>query len=303
MPALTGAGREVLAAYETALRAETDMRPSTLRNYLSDLRQFAAWCEAGWAVDDGEDGAFAPTAVTTPLLTRYRTYLQRTLRLRPASVNRALVSLKRYFAWASNAGVIQRNPATVVKLVTSEKPAPRQLTDREEDALVAAATAAGSPRDRTIIIMMLHTGLRASEVCGLRRVDVTLQSRSGVVAVIGKRNKYRDVPLNATARQTLREYLGTLPRDESPLFPSEKTGGGLTERALGYIVRRYATLARVTDLSPHDLRHRFGYRMAESVPLHRLAQIMGHDSLDTTMTYVQATKSDLQREVEKIAWA
>ena len=226
MPALTGAGREVLAAYETALRAETDMRPSTLRNYLSDLRQFAAWCEAGWAVDDGEDGAFAPTAVTTPLLTRYRTYLQRTLRLRPASVNRALVSLKRYFAWASNAGVIQRNPATVVKLVTSEKPAPRQLTDREEDALVAAATAAGSPRDRTIIIMMLHTGLRASEVCGLRRVDVTLQSRSGVVAVIGKRNKYRDVPLNATARQTLREYLGTLPRDESPLFPSEKTGGG-----------------------------------------------------------------------------
>ncbi len=56
-------------------------------------------------------------------------------------------------------------------------------------------------------------------------------------------------------------------------------------------------------MSPHDLRHRFGYRMAESVPLHRMAQIMGHDSLDTTMIYVRATAGDLQREVEEIAWA
>jgi site-specific recombinase XerD len=49
-------------------------------------------------------------------------------------------------------------------------------------------------------------------------------------------------------------------------------------------------------------RHRFGYRMAESVPLHRLAQIMGHDSLDTTKLYIQGTKHDLQQAVETIAW-
>ncbi len=61
--------------------------------------------------------------------------------------------------------------------------------------------------------------------------------------------------------------------------------------------------ARLADVSPHDLRHRFGYRMAESVPLHRMAQIMGYDSLDTTMIYVRATAGDLQREVEEIAWA
>jgi integrase/recombinase XerC len=77
----------------------------------------------------------------------------------------------------------------------------------------------------------------------------------------------------------------------------------LTERALGYLITKYAELAKVADVSPHDLRHRFGYRMAAMVPLHRLAQIMGHDSLDTTMIYVQGTKQDLQQEVEKIAWA
>ncbi len=63
-----------------------------------------------------------------------------------------------------------------------------------------------------------------------------------------------------------------------------------------------AVRAGVMDVSPHDLRHRFGYRMAERVPLHRLAQIMGHDSLDTTLLYIRGTKRDLQREVEKIAW-
>jgi integrase/recombinase XerD len=71
---------------------------------------------------------------------------------------------------------------------------------------------------------------------------------------------------------------------------------------LGHLVTKYATQAQVADLSPHDLRHRFGYRMAEVVPLHRLAQIMGHDSPDTTMLYIRGTKQDLQQDVEKIAW-
>ena len=77
----------------------------------------------------------------------------------------------------------------------------------------------------------------------------------------------------------------------------------MSERALGYIITKYVQAATLTHVSPHDLRHRFGYRMAEAIPLHRLAQIMGHDSLDTTMIYVRGTRSDLQKEVEKISWA
>lgn len=129
-----------------------------------------------------------------------------------------------------------------------------------------------------------------------------LGKRSGFLEIIGKRNKYREVPLNATARKVLEEYLPTLPPDTVFLFPSGKTKDALSERALGYIVKKYARMAKLTDVSPHDLRHRFGYRMAESVPLHRLAQIMGHDSLDTTKLYVQGTKHDLQQAVETIAW-
>jgi integrase/recombinase XerC len=212
------------------------------------------------------------------------------------------MSLKRYFAWTRKTQLIQADPASPIKFVPKEATPPRHLSDEEEEALVAAVNAIGTLRDQTIITLLLHTGLRAQELCSLTRQQVSLSKRNGTLRILGKRKKVREVPLNATARLALNQYLETLPPEGQYLFPSEKTHGGLTGRALGHLVTKYAIQAQVVDLSPHDLRHRFGYRMAEVVPLHRLAQIMGHDSLDTTMLYVRGTKQDLQQDVEKIAW-
>ena len=108
--------------------------------------------------------------------------------------------------------------------------------------------------------------------------------------------------LNSTARTALVAYLAMHPGAVSVLFTSGKTGQALTERALGYVIAKYARQARLSNVSPHDLQHRFGYRMAKLVPLHRLAQIMGHDSPDTTLLYVRGTSQDLQQAVETIAW-
>jgi|GraSoiStandDraft_17_1057272.scaffolds.fasta_scaffold56518_2 integrase/recombinase XerC len=304
-PALSSSGEQVLEQYERMLRTEEDLSPVTIRNYLSDLRQFAAWCESVWKQGREEEPAFAPEVISTPTLTDYRTYLQQILHLKPNSVNRSLISLKRYFAWLMSTGQIKHDPAKVVKLVGEELSLPRHLDDQEEQALVAAVTETGSVRDRAIIVLMLHTGLRARELCTLSRAQVRLGKRSGTITVLGKRNKYREVPLNATVRAALEAYDTSLKKpssDPTPLFLSEKKHARLTERGLGYIVKKYAERAHVRDVSPHDLRHRFGYRMAISVPLHRLAQLMGHDSLDTTMLYTQGTKSDLQQAVEQIAW-
>jgi integrase/recombinase XerD len=217
--------------------------------------------------------------------------------------NEVIARVLRYCAWAVEAGCIPRDPSKPAKLVAQEPRPPRHLTDKQEEALIAAVSGSGNRRDRTMLILMLHTGLRAREVCTLKREHVQLGKRSGTLKIWGKRNKYREVPLNATTRAALAEYLPTLPEAQAYLFPSGKTGQALTERALGQLVKRYARKAKLPDVHPHDLRHRFGYRMAESVPLHRLAQIMGHDSLDTTRIYTQGTRSDLQKEVEKIAWA
>jgi integrase/recombinase XerD len=283
-----------LHPFEQFLRAQ-DLSASSLRGYLGDMAKFVQWYE-GWT---GEP--FDPTAMTTPAITRYRAHLQEQ-RLKPASINRYLVSIKKFCAWCVENDLLQRDPARSIKLVPETKPAPRKLTDREEHALMVAVEKYGTARDRAILIILLHTGVRAMELCNLQRADVTILGRAGSLAVRGgKRNKFRTVPLNPTARKALAQYLET----ENPslwVFPSEKTGDRLSERALRFLVAKYAHLAKVPDVSPHDLRHRFGYRMAEKTPLHRLAQLMGHDSLDTTLIYVSATEKDLQAEVDKIAW-
>ena len=302
IPTLSQSGQQALGQYESYLRLVADVRPVTIRNYLSDLRLFAAWYEQTNSQGQEISQPFVPSAISTPTITRYRSYLQSVLELKPASVNRQLVTLKCYFAWVVSTGLIHTNPAAVVKLISFVESPPRHITDSEEGALVAAVTKDGSLRDRTLIVLMLHTGLRASEVCTLKPEHVHWGKRSGTVQVHGKGNKYREVPLNATARAVLVEYIKTFPAHANCLFPSEKTGLALTERALGYLVKKYAQRALLIDISPHDLRHRFGYRMAEVVPLHRLAQIMGHDSLDTTMIYIRGTQGDIQREIEKIAW-
>jgi len=217
-------------------------------------------------------------------------------------VNRALISFKRYFAWAMQNHRMTYDPSATVKLVGQEETPPRHLDDEEEQALVAAVTKTGTLRDRVLIVLLLHTGLRAQEICQLRQDQVKLGKRSGFLEVIGKRNKYREVPLNTTARKVLEEYLSSIHTESIFLFPSGETKKALSERALGYIVKKYACGAKLSDVSPHDLRHRFGYRMAESVPLHRLAQIMGHDSLDTTKLSIQSTKHDVQQAIDTIAW-
>ncbi len=302
IPTVSPTSQHLLTTYTNHLQEHQDLAPASRRNYVSDLRQFLAWCETTWATSHEVPSSFAPQQVTTATLTRYRDYLQADQKLRPTTVNRTLTSLKRFFAWAVQQQLIRSDPTPAVKWVPEEVRAPQQLTDQQEDDLIAAVTAGGNLRDRTIITLMLHTGLRAGEVCALRREHLVLQKRSGSVQVRGKRNKTREVPLNATARTILGEYLRSLPAESVYLFPSERTGTALTERALGHLIAKYAQQAQVPGVSPHTLRHRFGYRMAGVVPLHRLAQIMGHDSLDTTMLYISATQADLQQAVEQIAW-
>ena len=231
-PPLSSSGEAALAQYREVLWEHEDLTSASRRNYLSDLRHFAAWYEAQFARWTDEtfspQTAFAPQAITTPALTRYRTSLQKDLHQKPNSVNRALISLKRYCGWAMQKQLISYDPSAPVKLVGEEEHAPRHLEDEEEQALVAAVTNEGTLRDRVLIVLLLHTGLRAREICQLRRDQVKQGKRSGTLEVVGKRNKYREVPLNVTARKVLEEYLSTLPSESISLFPSSKTKEALS---------------------------------------------------------------------------
>src|SRR5690349_3016032 len=95
-PLLSEDGQYALDQYRQALQQFEDISPVTTPNYLSDLRQFIAWCEDGWR-ERKEGRNFTPKAVVPLLLIRYREYLQISLGLKPSTVNRTLMSLKRYF--------------------------------------------------------------------------------------------------------------------------------------------------------------------------------------------------------------
>jgi integrase/recombinase XerD len=173
-PPLSRSGQEALALYEHWLREREDLTQTSIRNYLSDLRHFIAWFETEREANAHGDATFTLQAIATPTLTRYRGYLQTVQRQKPASVNRSLISLKRYFGWAVQQHLAPYDPSAAVKLVGQEDVAPRHLDDQEEQALVAAVTIAGNLRDRVLVILLLHTGLRAREICRLRCDQVKL---------------------------------------------------------------------------------------------------------------------------------
>ncbi len=187
-PPLSCSGQEALVLYEHWMHGREDLTQASIRNYLSDLCHFIAWFETEREANVHNDATFTPQAITTPALTRYRRYLQTIQRQKPASVNRSLISLKRYFGWVTQHHIITYDPSVAAKLVGQEDMAPRHLDDQEEQALVAAVTKAGNLRDRVLIVLLLHTGLRAREVCRLRCDQMKLGKRSGFLEIIGKRD-------------------------------------------------------------------------------------------------------------------
>ena len=300
---LTEIGQQSLASYEVYLRTQLDLSAATIRNYLDDLALFATWCEDTWSAGVEESAPFTAANLVTPTIIQYRGYLQHDRKLKPSTINRRLISIRRFLDWALDSDQIQRNPITPIKPIPQVQLPARHLNDREEAALLRAIDEVNSPRDRALVTLMLQAGLRVGEVRLLERAQVVLGKNTGSVAVIGKRNKHRQVPLNATARAVLREYLPLITGDTPYLFPSEKTGKALGERMVQTIVSRYAERAKIPALSPHDLRHRFGYRLAEAnVPIHRIAQLMGHDSYNTTLIYIKGTAADLQKAVEQLVY-
>src|SRR5258708_7434231 len=138
-PLLSEDGYQTLDQYRQHLE---DLSPVTVRNYPSDLCQFIAWCEDSWR-EGQEDLCFTPQVVAPSLLMYYREYLQTTLDLKPSTVNRALMSLKRSFTWTRKEQFVQSNPANLIKFVPKEASLPRHIDD---DALVVAVNAAGTLR-------------------------------------------------------------------------------------------------------------------------------------------------------------
>jgi integrase/recombinase XerC len=281
-----------------------DLAPATVQAYLHDVARFHTWL--AW-VHEGTAPRLAH--VRTVDLAAFRTYLIHEQAHTPATVNRRLQGLRLFFRWLYDGNWIPDNPAAKLRFMRkSGISQPRALRRREVFALVH--TAAASPhglalRNIALVQLMLQAGLRVGEVTALRHGDVQLGARAGTVHIRdGKGYRARDVPLNATVRRALQDYLGRLPAASAhtPLFLS-KRGTSLAVRSAQAVVARLAVHAGIqrVPVSAHTLRHTFAVFYLQRHPgkLPDLADLLGHESLDTTAVYTKPSRDDLAADVER----
>jgi len=287
---------ELLQRFIQHLRSH-DRSERTVQSYSSDLKLFAKW----FYETNREEPT--PKSITPIDLRQYKHYLLENRGFKPATVNRRLASISAFCKWAEEQGIADGNPCDEISMVPEVRTAPKWLTKREQYALIRAVQKANNPRDEALIKLMLHTGLRASEVSSLRIGDIAISPRKGEVIVRGgKGEKFRTVPLNSNVRKALKAYLALRPEvDLDHLFVGQR-GKRLRPPGIYYLVKQYGYDAKIEDISPHSLRHTFGKNLVDAdVPLDRVATLLGHSSLNTTRIYTVPSRDDLQDAVESIA--
>lgn len=178
-----------------AYQKSTDKSPATLVSYCSDLIQFAIWF--GKVNNTDMDLLhITPTDV--------RQYKQCLIdsNFRPQTINRRLLSLKYFLEWGWDSKKIKyRFP--LPQTVKQSQPIPKWLSRIEQNQLLRCVERCGKVRDIAIVRVLMNTGLRVSELCNLKWINVVMSDRKGKLLInAGKGSKYREVPLNKDARQT-----------------------------------------------------------------------------------------------------
>jgi len=265
-PAILGDG--VFRDFARSLQA-ADLAPATRRGY------------------GGE--AVALRRITTIDLASYRQHLIRSEKLRAASVNRKVQALKKFFGWAEHKKLIRGSPAAALRFLRRQKRAqPKSLREEEIQALLRAAGQTGhglARRNYALLQLLLQTGLRVGEAARLAIADCEINDRSGLVRVrAGKGDKEREVPLNASARRAVAQYLKTREDYDSsePLFLSERGGHSMSLRTMQATILELARRARITRIpvSAHTCRHTFALSFLRRNPgkLIELATLLGHEA-------------------------
>jgi len=270
------------------LFATNQVSPETERCYKYQLRNFAEWMRDNCDVEDMED-------VTTADLLAYRQSLQH---LAGSTQKRYLAAIKSFFAWALEAGIVEKNPAASLKL-------PRAIGSRapvfmtlDETRLLLNSTEL--PRD-VAMLWCLAYGLRIAELTALEIGDVTPPNGTGMgsLMVRGKGNKARTIPINPPAYTAISSYISD--RVNEPVFLVLDGRRPMTRRA---IQDRFMNLAERAGIPaekrfPHCMRHGFATRMLFDTKtiggIYTVSKLLGHSRVATTEMYLHCSQKQLEQ--------
>jgi integrase/recombinase XerD len=286
----------IVRDYLDHLRVERALSPNTLEAYGRDLARLEAHAarrrRSVLALRQADLAAFIGEL--------------RGQGLAPRSVARAVHAIRGLYRFAVREGRLVADPMENLKAPRAFKALPRYLSAPQVEALLGAPdtrTPLGL-RDRAMLEVLYATGLRVSELIGLRAADLDMQV--GIVTCFGKGGKERLVPLGEVARSWVGRYLAEVrplmigQRSTTVLFLSRR-GGRLSRMGVWGIVRRHAVTAGVERvLTPHVLRHSFATHLLEGgADLRAVQAMLGHADISTTQIYTHVTRERLRQVYDK----
>ncbi len=282
---------EAIDRFADALWIEDGLSANTLSAYRRDLTLYAQWLAAahGRALDESSESDLQAHGVARHGASRAST------------ANRRLSVFKRYFRWALREHRVNSDPT--LRLLSARQPmrVPKTLSEAQVEALLGAPdveTPLGL-RDRAMLELMYASGLRVSEIVGLKSVHVGLSD--GALHVTGKGAKERLVPFGEEARGWLARYMGGARaqilgrRNCDALFVTAR-GQGMSRQAFWLLIKKHARAADIAaPLSPHTLRHAFAtHLLNHGADLRVVQMLLGHADISTTQIYTHVARERLR---------
>ena len=291
MVAARAAADPLVQSFCDALWLEDGLSANTLAAYRRDLAGLANWL-------GGRSQTLA--AATEADLLGY--IAARHPGSRASSANRRLSTLRRFYRHLLRERIRSDDPTVNIQAARQPPRFPKAISEQQVEALLAAPDTTGAlgERDRTMLELLYATGLRVSELIGLRIVELSLAD--GVVRIVGKGSKERLVPLGEEAADWLqrhlaggrRELLGR--RDADAVFVTRR-GQPMSRQMFWNLIRRYAIRAGIrSTLSPHTLRHAFATHLLDhGADLRVVQMLLGHADISTTQIYTHVARERLRQ--------
>ena len=266
---------ELKQKYEDSLRSAGKAN-ATVIAYVKDIEQLVDFMA-------GRERSLA-TEVSVDDIEDFKELLK-TQRYTTKSISRKVNSIKSFFRFLMETGVVDSNPAKMVVQPKYEQLPPKVLTKTEYRALRDACR--GDVRMTAIVELLLQTGMRISELANLKLEDLDLD-KNVINIDVNDTGVSRKVPMNEMAKRALSEYLRNRPRARENTVFLTKTCRPFLIRNIRNSIDRYFKLAGLKDVKVNDLRHTFIVeQLRAGVPLVYVSQLVGHKRITTTEKYLQ----------------
>jgi integrase/recombinase XerD len=272
------------------LVTEKSSAENTMSSYSNDLKTYGLWLdEKGLGFDK----------VDYYNLADFMTAMKET-GLKTTSINRKLSTIRQFYRFLFEEGIIDSNPAMDILMPKRAQYLPEVLNVNEVENLLNAPDTSKplGKRDKTMLELLYATGLRVSELVGLKLNNINLNA--GFLITRGKGGKERLVPMGEKAVFWTREYIETvrpsmIVKKSEILFFSNR-GTAMTRQNFWYIIKRYALAAGIfRDISPHTLRHSFAtHLLTGGADLRSVQMMLGHSDISTTQIYTHITSQRLK---------